>query len=71
MFYLLGGDRMNGYNDYISITRRWMKDYNTFKATVENMTADILEQQKLLSRSDDLAAPLQNMAGCLKAGRRN
>jgi len=59
---------MNGYNDYISITRRWMKDYNTFKATVENMTADILEQQKLLSRSDDLVAPIAKYGGMPQGG---
>ena len=32
---------MNEYNDYVSITRRWLKEYNTFKATVASMTADI------------------------------
>ena len=59
---------MNGYNDYISITRRWMKEYNTFRATVESMTADIQEQQKLLSRSENLCAPIANYDGMSKGG---
>ena len=39
---------MNEYNDYISITRRWLKDYNLFKVTVKNMNQDIEAQQKIL-----------------------
>lgn len=49
---------MTGYNDYISITRRWLKEYNTFKATVASMTADIDAQEEILTKSLDLGAPI-------------
>ena len=39
---------MNEYNDYIAITRRWLKDYNLFKVTVRNMNKDIEAQQQIL-----------------------
>lgn len=59
---------MNEYNDYVSITRRWLKDYNTFKATVANMTADIEAQERILEQSLDLAAPIAMYDNMPKGG---
>ena len=59
---------MNEYNDYVSITRRWLKDYNTFKATVASMTADIKTQEEMLERAMDLGAPIAMYDNMPKGG---
>ena len=43
---------MNEYNDYIAITRRWLKDYNLFKVTIKNMNKNIEAQQQILEYGD-------------------
>ena len=57
---------MNEYNDYISITRRWLKDYNLFRATIAHMEKDIEAQQAALHR--DVAAPIAKYGDMLKGG---
>lgn len=59
---------MNEYNDYVSITRRWLKEYNTFKATVASMTADIKTQEEMLERAMDLGAPIAMYDNMPKGG---
>ena len=59
---------MKEYNDYISITRRWLKEYNTFKATVANMDADIKAQEELLTKAQDLGAPIANYDAMPRGG---
>jgi hypothetical protein len=60
---------MNGYNDYFSITKRWLKEYNTFKATVASMTADIKTQEEMLERAMSLGAPIAMYDNMPKGGR--
>ena len=57
---------MNEYNDYISITRRWLKDYNLFKVTIKNMNKDIEAQQKILDYGS--AAPIAKYGDSPKGG---
>lgn len=47
---------MREYNDYVATTRRWLKNYQSFKVTIENLTDDIdtLAQMNRL----DVAAPI-------------
>lgn len=59
---------MREYNDYIRTTRRWMKDYNTFKATIAGMNTDIEAQQRLLDKAEELAAPIAQYNGMPKGG---
>lgn len=59
---------MNEYNDYIAITRRWLKSYNTFVATVQSMTADIEAQERILRTADDLGAPIAAYDSMPKGG---
>ena len=59
---------MNEYNDYISITKRWFKSYNTFKVTVASMTADIETQERMLASADDLGAPIAKYDSMPKGG---
>ena len=59
---------MNEYNDYVRITRGWLREYNTFKATVESMTQDIEAQQRLLDMSQDLTAPIAKYDNMPKGG---
>lgn len=39
---------MKGYNDYISMTRSYLKSYNQFKITIENLNDEIAAQERLL-----------------------
>ena len=32
---------MREYNDYVATTRRWIKNYQSFKVTIENLNDDI------------------------------
>ena len=57
---------MNEYNDYIAITRRWLKDYNLFKVTVKNMNKDIEAQQQILDMGS--AAPVAKYGDIPKGG---
>lgn len=41
---------MKEYNDYVAIVKRWLKNYNRFKITIENLNEEIKaceEMQKL------------------------
>lgn len=49
---------MREYNDYISITRRYLKNYNQFKISVENMQDDIKYLEESIDRNMNIAAPI-------------
>lgn len=49
---------MKRYNDYISMTRRYLKSYNEFKIAIENMTADIESHRLALSAADDVGSAI-------------
>ena len=59
---------MNEYNDYVSEVRRFLKNYNTFKATVKSLTADIEAQEELLRKADNLGAPIAKYDNMPKGG---
>jgi hypothetical protein len=49
---------MRQYNDYIATTRRWLKNYNKFKVSVENMEQDIKDHERALQMHLDMGAPI-------------
>ena len=59
---------MKEYNDYVSEVRRFLKNYNTFKATVKSLTADIEAQEELLRKADNLGAPIAKYDNMPKGG---
>ena len=44
-----GGGRMKEYNDYVGMTRRYLKSYKQFQITIENLSEDINAQKQLLN----------------------
>ncbi len=47
---------MQKYNDYINVTRRWLRYYNKFKAAIDGMNEDLRMLETLLK--EDEAAPV-------------
>ena len=54
---------MKGYNDYISMTRRYLKSYNQFLVTVENLKEEIKAQEHALSQYLDVSAGISKYGG--------
>ena len=52
---------MKEYNDYIQTTRTYLKRYNQFKATIENLEDDIEGLEKQIEL--DVAAPISKYGG--------
>lgn len=49
---------MYEYNDYVSTARRWLKNYNRFKTSIQIMEGDIREMEIQLESDPALAAPV-------------
>ena len=46
---------LTGYNDYVNTTRGWLKRYNQFVVTAENMRDEIAANKKIMEA--DVSAP--------------
>ncbi|WP_027406178.1 hypothetical protein [Anaerovibrio sp. RM50] len=49
---------MREYNDYVSLTKRYLKNYNQFKVSVENMKEDIRSLEESIEKSLNVSAPI-------------
>ena len=49
---------MREYNDYVSLTKRYLKNYNQFKVSVENMKEDIRSLEESIEKSLHVSAPI-------------
>lgn len=52
-----------GYNDYIGITRQWLRRYNDFYLAINSMKADVSVLSQQLVTNDDMAAPIAKYTG--------
>ena len=56
------------YNDYVRITRNWLRWYRRFKANIKNLEMDIAEQEKVLKNDSTLAAPIAKYGDASSGG---
>ena len=59
-------EAMKKYNDYVNMTKGYLKSYNRFKVQIENMKEDIEAMQKELEA--DVAAPIAQYGGTIRGG---
>lgn len=58
---------MRGYNDYVITVRRWLKNYNRFGITIENLRDDIEQKQKEIEH--DVNAPVSHYGNAPVGGK--
>lgn len=58
---------MRGYNDYVITVRRWLKNYNRFGITIENLRDDIKQKQKEMEH--DVNAPVSHYGNAPAGGK--
>lgn len=49
---------MGNYNDYIFLTKKYLRNYNKFKLTAKVLENDIQSKEKLLDESSDIGAAI-------------
>lgn len=57
---------MKEYNDYVQTTKRWLKNYNKFRITIENLQDDIASLRK--QNETDANAPIAKYGDSLGGG---
>lgn len=58
---------MRCYNDYVITVRRWLKNYNRFGITIENLRDDIKQKQKEIEH--DVNAPISHYGNAPAGGK--
>lgn len=59
---------MNRYNEYISMTRSRLRNYNNFLVSIQNKTEDIAYEERMLDECADMAAPVSKYGGGIGGG---
>lgn len=50
--------KMIDYNDYVNLTKGYLKSYNQFKMTLENLQREKAKDEEQLDRCDDIVASI-------------
>lgn len=58
---------LRSYNDYADLTKKYLRNYNTFKLTEKMLEEDIRSKEQILSASLDVGQQWQGMAMLRKA----
>ncbi len=51
-------DSIKFYNDYVSLTKRYLKNYKLFKVSIDNLTNDLNAIKAIIDNDSDLVAPI-------------
>lgn len=60
--------KTDDYNDYIFLTKKYLRNYNKFKLAAKVIENDIQSKEKILNESSDIAAAIAKYGGMTSAG---